>query len=174
MLPRAAICEYNGGVMQNGGLKVQIRAFSEHDAAAVASLFYLTVHSVNAADYNEAQLNAWAPAEVLAEDWSHRFDGRLALVALYSGEVVGFADMDVPRAYLDRLYVHRDYQRCGIATALCNALETACPAGAVISVHASLTAEPFFVSRGYRVQTRQTVSCRGVLMDNCLMCKNKA
>lgn len=153
---------------------MQIRAFAERDAAEVAALFYHTVHSVNAADYNEEQLNAWAPVEVLQEDWSKRFDGRLALVAVDKGRVVGFADMDVPCAYLDRLYVHRDYQRCGVGTALCDALESACPAGAVISVHASLTAEPFFSSRGYQVKVRQTVLCRGVQMDNCLMCKTNS
>lgn len=126
--------------MQNSGLKVQIREFEQHDAPALATLFYHTVHRVNAADYNEEQLNAWAPAEVLSEDWSTRFAGRLALVALYGGEIVGFADMDVAHAYLDRLYVHCDYQRCGIGTALCNALEAVCPAGVEIRVHASLTA----------------------------------
>ena len=157
--------------MRTNTPEIQIRAFTEQDATAVAELFYHTVHSVNAADYNEEQLNAWAPAEVLAEDWSHRFDGRLAVVAMSSGEVVGFADMDVERCYLDRLYVHRDYQRCGVGTALCDVLESACPVGSVISVHASLTAEPFFLSRGYRLETRQQVLCRGVLMNNCLMCK---
>ena len=151
--------------------EVQIRAFAEGDAAAVAALFYHTVHSVNAADYNEEQLNAWAPEEVLHEDWSRRFEGRLALVAVYAGELVGFADMDVAHSYVDRLYVHWAYQRCGIGTALCDALESA--AGATISVHASLTAEPFFTARGYRVETRQQVLCRGVSMGNCLMCKLK-
>ncbi len=159
--------------MQNSGLKVQIREFEQHDAPALATLFYHTVHRVNTADYNEEQLNAWAPAEVLSEDWSTRFAGRLALVALYGGEIVGFADMDVAHAYLDRLYVHCDYQRCGIGTALCNALEAVCPAGVEIRVHASLTAEPFFISRGYRVQARQTVQCRGVFMDNLLMAKQR-
>lgn len=152
---------------------VQIRAFTAQDARAVAELFYHTVHSINAADYNEEQLNAWAPVEVLKEDWSHRFDDRLAVVAQYSGEIIGFADMDVARCYLDRLYVHRDYQRRGIGTALCDALESACPTGAIISVHASLTAEPFFISRGYHIEHRQKILCRGVLMDNCLMCKSK-
>ena len=106
--------------------EVQVRVLTEHDAAAVAALFYHTVHSVNVADYSEEQLNAWAPMEVLHEDWSRRFDDRLALVATYSDEVVGFADMDVRKHYLDRLYVHREYQRCGVGTALCDALESVC------------------------------------------------
>lgn len=161
-------------ITQNGRLAVTISEFEAADATAVADLFYHTVHSVNAADYNEEQLNAWAPAEVLSEDWSSRFNGHLALVAFYNGELVGFADMDVPHAYLDRLYVHRDYQRCGIGTALCDALESACPAGGEIHVHASLTAEPFFFARGYRIQEKQTVQCRGVSMRNSLMIKNLA
>ena len=39
----------------------------------------------------------------------------------------GFADMDAD-GYLDRLYVHKDYQGRGVATALCDALEQAAQA----------------------------------------------
>ena len=84
-----------------------------------------------------------------------------------AGEILGFGDMDAA-GYLDRLYVHRDHQGQGVATALCDALEAACPVK-VFTTHASLTARSFFESRGYRVLRRQTVVRRGVALDNYVM-----
>ena len=88
----------------------------------VSNLFYNTVHSVNAADYSAEQLDAWArepnqltaKREVLLE--------QLTLVAEIDGDIVGFGSID-KFGYLDLLYVHKDYQRQGIAAALCDELE---------------------------------------------------
>ena len=38
------------------------------------------------------------------------------------GQIVCFGDMD-ETGYLDRLYVHKDYQCRGVASAICDALE---------------------------------------------------
>ena len=93
--------------------------------------------------------------------------------------IVGFGDIDVATGYLDRLYVHWDYQGRGIATALCDALERAYldlarerPADASlarITTHASITARPFFEYRGYHVIREQRVERRGVLLANYVM-----
>ena len=68
----------------------------------------------------------------------------------------------------DRLYVHKDHQRKGIAAALCDALEAAAKPGRIYT-HASLTARPFFLARGYKELRRQTVERLGVKMDNFVM-----
>ncbi len=91
------------------------------------------------------------------------------LVAEKNGMVVGFGDMD-RTGYLDRLYVHRDCQGQGIATALCDRLEAGHPAGPV-TTHASITAKPFFESRGYRVIKEQQVERKGVILSNFVMQK---
>ena len=70
--------------------------------------------------------------------------------------------------YLDRLYVHRDHQGRGIATALCDSLEAGCGVPC-FTTHASLTARPFFERRGYRVVRAQQVERRGVLLPNFVM-----
>lgn len=44
-----------------------------------------------------------------------------SLVAIEAGMIVGFGDID-STGYVDRLYVHKDYQRKGIATAICDML----------------------------------------------------
>ena len=72
--------------------------------------------------------------------------------------------------YLDRLYVHKDYQGQGIASAICDELERFA-AGKTFTTHASITARPFFLHRGYRVVRKQEVIRRGVVLTNFVMKK---
>ena len=81
--------------------------------------------------------------------------------------MVGFGDMD-RSGYLDRLYVHKDYQRQGIATAICDRLEREVTVGK-ITTHASITAKPFFQKRGYEVIKEQQVIRGGVALTNYVM-----
>lgn len=89
------------------------------------------------------------------------------LVALEGETVVGFGDMD-PSGYLGRLYVHRDHQGRGIATRICNALES-CVIVKKVMTHASITARPFFETRGYKVIREQQVERNGVVLKNYAM-----
>lgn len=75
----------------------------------MAALFHGTVHTVNAGDYTPDQLRAWAPGTVDLAAWDASLSAHHALVA-EEGVVVGFGDIDAA-GYLDRLYVHKDYQR---------------------------------------------------------------
>lgn len=149
-------------------LAVTLRPYRPEDCPALAALFYETVHTVNAAHYTPAQLDAWAPARGpdLAA-WDKSFRAHRTLVAELDGRLAGFGDLDPAAGYLNRLYVHKDLQGRGVATALCNALEEAA-AGPVVT-HASVTARPFFARRGYRVLRAQQVERRGVTLANYVM-----
>lgn len=154
-------------------LAVTLRPYRPEDCPALAALFYETVHTVNAAHYSPAQLDAWAPAcgpDLAA--WDKSFRAHRTLVAELDGRLAGFGDLDPAAGYLDRLYVHKDLQGRGVATALCNALEEAA-AGPVVT-HASVTARPFFARRGYRVLRAQQVERRGVTLANYVMEKAPA
>lgn len=148
-----------------------IRKYKEADCKEIAALFYDTVHTVNAKDYTEKQRNAWADGNVDLERWNASFLEHDTLVAVKDGKIVGFADMD-ESGYLDRLYVHKDYQRQGIATALCDELERRVHVKK-IETHASITARPFFEARGYHVVKEQQVIRKGVTLTNYVMvCEN--
>ncbi len=147
-------------------MPMMIRRYRPEDCGTLAELFYRTVHTVNRADYTPEQVNAWAPGTVDLSRWDRSFRAHYSLVALRGGVIIGFGDID-PAGYLDRLYVHADYQRQGTASALCDGLEAAVPGK--ITVHASLTARPFFEKRGYKVLREQQVERRGVLLTNCVM-----
>jgi len=145
---------------------MELREYRPEDCEAITRLFYDTVHTVNRPDYAPAQLDAWADGSPDLDAWNRSLQEHFSLVALEGEELVGFADMAAD-GYLDRLYVHKDYQGQGIATALCNRLEQTV-AGTIVT-HASITARPFFEKRGYRVVKEQQVERRGIRLTNFVM-----
>ncbi len=146
---------------------MQLREYRTSDCEQLAELFYQTVHSVNARDYTPAQLNAWATGSIDMQEWNRSFLQNKTIVAVENEKIVGFGDMD-ETGYLDRLYVHKDYQGRGIATAICDKLEQFANQKR-ITTHASITAKPFFLLRGYRVVKEQEVIRCGIALTNYVM-----
>lgn len=151
---------------------MELRPYRAADCAQLAALFHDTVYAVNARDYTREQLDAWAGAGVDLDVWNRSLLEHSTVVAVEGAQIVGFGDMDAS-GYLDRLYVHKDFQGRGIATAICDALEAMVWAECC-AVHASITAKPFFAGRGYRMVREQTVERRGVLLRNYRMEKETA
>ena len=148
---------------------IELQRYQSGEAAALEELFYQTVHAVCTEDYTPAQLDAWADGQVNIAAWERSFLAHDTLVARMDGKIVGFADLD--GGYLDRLYVHKEHQREGIATALVQALEKQVVSRGELcmTTHASITARPFFEKRGYRVIKEQQVERKGVLLTNFVM-----
>ena len=94
---------------------MEIRMYRPSDCKILTGLFYNTVHTVNARDYTEEQLNVWATGEVDLEKWNQSLQEHFSVVAVDNGTVVGFGDID-HTGYLDRLFVHADYQGKGVGT----------------------------------------------------------
>lgn len=166
--------EIDRKVPSRSPISVVLRAYRPSDCSEVLRLFYDTVHTVNARDYTEEQLDAWADGKPDAAKWNKSLCAHFSLAAEADGILAGFGDID-ETGYLDRLYVHRDFQGMGVGTALCQALEQEAAravrqakpdASVCITTHASITARPFFEARGYRVQREQQVERKGVLLTN--------
>ena len=149
---------------------MQLRKYRTSDCEQLAELFYHTVHSVNAKDYTEEQLNVWAAGQVDLEKWNQSLQEHYSIVAVENEVIVGFGDID-RTGYLDHLYVHSGYQGKGIATAICNRLESAVQENIV--THASITAKPFFEKRGYKVVKEQQVERQGIFLTNFVMIKER-
>ena len=146
-------------------------ALDPADARAAVRLFRKTVHSVNARDYTEAQIEAWVPeGEGHAEDLARKLLDQRAIGLKECGILIGFGSLN-DDGELDMLYVHADRQRCGIGSALAHALEQEARVRGwqAIRTYASLTARPFFESRGYSVVRENIVVRRGVELKNFLM-----
>lgn len=143
-----------------------IRSCTQADLPAVLDLFRASVHTLCRADYTPAQLSAWAPEDLDEAPWARRLQCQTFLLAEEDGALLGFASLE--EDYLDLLYVHPRHAHRGVGTVLCDALERQCT-GRRITVHASLTARPFFAHRGYRTVEPHQVERRGVVLTNYLM-----
>lgn len=147
-----------------------IRKYESTDCKELAELFYNTVHTINVKDYTKEQLDAWASGQVDLEKWDQSFQEHFTVVAVENGIIVGFGDIDTT-GYFDRLYIHKNNQRKGIATAICDQLESKVQ-GKIVT-HASVTAKPFFEKRGYKVLKEQQVVRKEIFLKNYVMEKNQ-
>ncbi|PEC23183.1 GNAT family N-acetyltransferase [Bacillus cereus] len=149
-----------------------IRTFQKGDLEQVLQLFYETVHTVNAKDYNLLQLQAWAPERLDRESWLQSLEKNISYVADNNGLIVGFGDYN-DEQYIDRLFTHKDYQGKGIASYILQKLEEE----AVnlqhrdIYTEASITAKPFFERKGYICIKEQKKQHNGQFFINYVMKK---
>ena len=146
---------------------INIRSYQSSDCEAVTTLFFNTIHNVCKNDYKEEALFAWAPASPDLVAWNARLSRLYTILAFKQNTLVGFASMDLRKNYLDHLFVHEKWQGRGVATILCDQLES--KVSRPIVTQASITAKAFFEYRGYVVVREQKVCCRGVFLKNYLM-----
>lgn len=161
---------YGGTCFRRKNFGMMIREYRPADCKEITELFYHTVHTVNAKDYTKEQLDAWASGQEDLKKWNQSLQAHFSIVAVDAGLITGFGDID-QTGYLDRLYVHSDYQGKGIATAICDRLEWAVRGNIV--VHASVTAKPFFEKRGYEAVKEQQVERQGISLTNFVMIKKR-
>ena len=144
-----------------------IREYKPTDCEDLVKLFYHTVHTINAKDYSQEQLKVWATDKIDLEVWNKSLSEHFTVVAVENNIIVGFGDID-NSGYLDRLYVHKDYQRRGVATIICDKLEQAVKVNKIIT-HASITAKPFFEQRSFTMVKWQQVLRHGIALTNYVM-----
>lgn len=147
---------------------MKLRTYVSGDCTKLAKLFFDTVHEINARDYTLSQLQVWATGNVDLVSWNKSFSENTTIIAEINNQIVGFGDID-SSGYLDRLYVHKNYQRQGIATAIVERLEKNIQSS--ITTHASITAKNFFENRGYIVIKENIVIRQEVELTNFIMMK---
>ncbi|MGN0814229.1 MAG: GNAT family N-acetyltransferase [Candidatus Coproplasma sp.] len=146
---------------------MKIRNYKDEDCEAVSGLFYETVHTVNAKDYTKEQLFAWASDNKCLTARRSDLINQNTLIAESDGKIVGFGSID-KSGCLDLLFVHKNYQKQGVATALCAEMEKDFD---VIRTYSSVTARPFFEKRGYEVVKSQEVERSGIKLKRFEMVK---
>ena len=137
-----------------------LRPFLPADASLLADIFRESIGGLTGEDYSPSQQEAWAATADDAETFEARLASGLTLVATMDGTTpVGFIALEGAEQ-LDMLYVHPAVAGQGVATMLCNAIETLAAArgAARLTTDASDTAVPFFEKRGFVAQRRNTVT----------------
>ena len=120
-------------------------------------LFYNTVHTVNAKDYNKEQLENWAPHKIDKKKWEDRLTNNVCLVTIYNEQIVGFGELS-EEGGIDTMYVHKNHQGKKIASRLLNELMAYAHDHCfeTLTTEASITARPFFERHGFKVIKTQT------------------
>ncbi|MFT2816137.1 GNAT family N-acetyltransferase [Leifsonia sp. A12D58] len=149
-----------------------IRLYEPTDARATLEIFTRAVHETAAGNYTAAQLAAWAPSDRDAGAWAQKRMQAETLVAVDDGSsrVIGFTDLDAT-GYIDMMFVHPDWARRGVATALLDEVVDRSLARGIqtLTTHASLTARPFFAAHGFVVTEQREPVLRGVALTNFAM-----
>lgn len=149
-----------------------VRLFVADDMDDVVSLFRGTIHTVNAKDYTQEQLDAWAPENINKDRWCARLLSHFTVVAEAEGVICGFGDLH-DNGYFDHLFVHKDFQGQGVGSLIVEEIERYAKSNGLLQleVHVSITAKTFFLSKGYFVVSEQQVEYNGQTFTNFQMKK---
>ena len=150
-----------------------LRKYKSDDCLKLLKLFYDTVRTVNKKDYNDEQLSVWAPDNYIEEKyntWQKSLSENFTVIAEKNGDIVGFGDIE-KNGYLNRLFVHKNYQSRGIASSIVKELENYAEKICIrtIITEASTTGKPFFEKIGYSLIKEQQVKKKGIFLTNYVM-----
>ena len=131
---------------------IDIRLATQSDIEEAKSLFADTIKSTCKNDYNVEQINAWVSSVENKERWESLLKEQYFIIAQIEEEMVGFATLE-DGCYLDFLYVHKDHLRKGIANLLYDNLKAEASRRGIqkLSSDVSITAQPFFESKGFKI-----------------------
>lgn len=152
---------------------MEIRKAVDADLPQIKTVFRSAVLCGCSKDYDERQLKAWVEK---ADDarWSELWQSDLVfLVAIIKGRIVGFASVS-PSGYIHSLFVDADFQGRGVASALMEVVFQYAEAHQIhrLTSEVSITARPFFLKRGFRIDQQQEVEVCGVTLTNYQMSVN--
>ncbi|MCT1902729.1 GNAT family N-acetyltransferase [Oceanobacillus sojae] len=155
--------------------EIHIMPFQQKDTAEIVNLFYDTVREVNRADYSEEAIAAWAPEEGkenVLNEWRSSLLENQTFVARMKDQIAGFADIRA-EGYVDRLYVHKDKQRMGIASDLLMEIEKWARKEDIplIWTFSSITAKDFFERFGFELIGEENAERKGILLTRFKMKK---
>jgi putative acetyltransferase len=151
---------------------ISVRFSKLNDLTAIQNMFVATISAICQNDYSPEQIKAWISSIENKQAWMDKLASQYFLVAELDQQIVGFASLE-HQDYLDLLYVHKDYQRQGIANKLYAEIEkTAIKKKAkVLRSDVSKTATPFFEKQGFKAIETQVNIRQGVAIINYKMVK---
>ena len=153
-------------------MELKIRQATLEDIPEITSVFRDTIRAINSKDYSEKQIQVWASGANDLTKWEDRIINNYFIVAENEDRIVGFAYLKNGN-YFDGLFVHKDYQRQGIAIKLMRIIESKVITNGyeIIKSDVSITALPFFEDQYYIVEKKQKKSFKGLVFENYIVYK---
>jgi putative acetyltransferase len=146
--------------------QIILRIATPADLPEMQNLFSETVRTICIEDYSPEQIRLWASGSENKPRWEDKLKNQYSVVAEFEKKIVGFASLE--HNYIDFLYVHKDFQRRGIAQVLFNNLRSKAEQKGEkrLTSHVSKTAKSFFEKNGFRVLAENIVRLKGVELIN--------
>lgn len=143
------------------------------DLKEMQKLYSETIQHVCKNDYNSAQINVWISGAKNTERWIDVINTQFVLLATIEDKIVGFGTLKDGN-YIDFFYIHKEFQRQGIADRLLTELQLEAKKqhSKVITSDVSITARPFFEKKGFIVKAEQRNIRFGIELINYKMEKN--
>lgn len=153
-------------------MDIEIRQATIEDIPEITTLFRDTVRDVNSKDYSDKQIQTWSAGANDTKKWEERIKKCYFLVAESPEAIVGFAYLKNGN-YFDGLFVHKDFQRQGIASKLLRIIESKVMMNGFdeIKSDVSITALPFFEDHFYNVIKKQKKIFKGMTFENFIVSK---
>jgi putative acetyltransferase len=131
---------------------MKIRRATSDDNDQIRQLFYETITNINVKDYNSEQIRLWSSGHLKIDRWNKSISEQYFIICESDCIINGFASI-TDKGYLDFMYVHKDHQGKGIASAMLAELETYADSKGIKDIWAqvSITARPFFRSKGFEI-----------------------
>lgn len=106
--------------------------------------------------------------------WKKKWESITPLVALIDDKIVGYTEFE-SNGHIDCFYVHYECQGVGVGSSLMKKVFKSANDLNLkrVFAEASITAKPFFESKGFKVVKQQVVNIRGVELTNFIMEKVK-
>lgn len=149
-----------------------IRRYQPSDVPSIIEIYRQSIHVLAAPFYNQAQLDAWAPAVMDPAKWHARVSPQQTFIADCDGRPAAFIVWDWT-GHIDFMFTHPDFARRGLATALYMAAEESIRQHGAPRLFAevSLAARPFFKSCGFVAEREREVECRNQRLHQFIMSK---
>lgn len=140
------------------------------DLKEMQELYIETIKHVCKNDYNSAQIDVWISGVKNTERWVVVINTQFVLLAIIEDQIVGFGTLKDGN-YIDFFYIHKDFQRQGIADRLLTELQLEAKKqhSEVITSDVSITARPFFEKKGFIVKAEQRNIRFGIELINYKM-----
>ncbi|WKL47261.1 GNAT family N-acetyltransferase [Flavobacterium pectinovorum] len=140
------------------------------DLKEMQELYTETIKSVCKNDYNPDQIEAWISGVHNTDRWLEVVNTQFVLLAIIQNKITGFGTLKNGN-YIDFFYIHKDFQRQGIADKILTELELEAirQNSKMLTSDISITAKPFFEKKGFRVKAEQKNIRLGIELINYKM-----
>jgi putative acetyltransferase len=151
---------------------MEIRRYQAGEENAIWNIVFCATRESIARDYHPELIDRWAPHDKDMAEWATRIAQQNPFVAIVDGVPVGMAELE-ETGFIDYFYVHPEFQGIGVGKALLAAIEDESKRLGVSRIHAevSVTAKPFFTSRGFTVVESRSNTILGHSAPNFAMTK---